>query len=64
MATAFELVNGALDGHLEARLRELRAQGLSLPAIAEHFTAQGFPVSRETVRRWLKRLDLPLRVAS
>lgn len=57
MADSYELVDGALEGGLESRLRELRESGKSLDAIAAHFTAQGFGISRETVRRWFKRID-------
>lgn len=64
MADAYDLVNGALSGGLDDRLKELRAEGMSIEAIATQFAADGYPVSRETIRRWLKRVGLPMRLAS
>lgn len=57
-----ELVDLALGGNLERRLRDWRAWGASHRWIArrlgEDLAAVGVrPVSRETVRRWLARLD-------
>lgn len=64
MATSFQLVDRALQGTLETRIGRMREDGWSMVKIAEVLTAEGFPVSRETVRRWLKDLGLPLRRAS
>ena len=60
----FELVNVSMGGKLAERLEALRDGGNSMVAIAEQLTADGYPVSRETVRRWLVRLGLPTKVAS
>ena len=49
---------------LTARRPALRDEGKSIEAIAAEFTAEGYSVSRETIRRWLKRVGLPLRIAS
>lgn len=64
MADAFDLVNSAFEGGLKARLTDLRGQGMSIEAITRQFADDGYPVSRETIRRWLKRVDLPAKVAS
>ncbi len=61
MADSFELVDRALQGTLETRIRRMREDGWSMVRIAEVLTGEGFPVSRETVRRWLIKLRLPLR---
>jgi hypothetical protein len=61
MANSFELVDNAMHGALELRLRRMREDGWSMQKIAQTFTDEGFPVSRETIRRWLDHLKLPLR---
>jgi transposase len=61
MATSFELVDRALQGTLEARIRRMRQDKWPMQKIAEVLTAEGFPISRETVRRWLKQIGLPAR---
>jgi hypothetical protein len=63
MAKSFELVDKALQGTLAARLTRMRADGWSMDRIAETLRSEGFNVSRETVRHWLKRLKLPSRVS-
>lgn len=61
MAKTYELVDKALQGTLETRIRRMREDGWSMQRIAEALTAEGFSISRETVRRWLKALGMPLR---
>ena len=60
----FELVNVSMDGKLAERLESMRDAGGSMVAIAEQLTADGYPVSRETVRRWLVRCGLPTKAAA
>lgn len=58
MASNYELADLALGGNLAQRLREWRAQGLSLDRIAEKLRHDdGIHVSRETVRRWFVDID-------
>lgn len=59
VASIFEIVDRALDGGLADRLRELRADGKSIDQITEIFAADGYHVSRETIRRWMKHGDIP-----
>jgi len=54
VASSFELVNTALSGKLEKRLRHMRSLGLSFDDMTAEFAAEGIAVSRETVRRWCK----------
>lgn len=62
MATSFDLVNRALQGTLEARLRNMRDEGWSMTRIAQTLTSEGYPIGRETVRLWLQKLGMPSRV--
>lgn len=59
MASMFEIVNRAHDGQLVERLRELREQGNSIDQMTEIFSADGYPVSRETIRRWCVQGGIP-----
>lgn len=59
MASSFDLVNRAIEGKLPDRLKEMRADGLSLQQMADRFNADGFGTSLETVRRWCQRIGLP-----
>lgn len=59
MASIFEIVDRALEGQLAQRLRDLRADGKSIDQITDIFTADGFDVSRETIRRWCKHAGIP-----
>lgn len=59
MARSFDLVNRAMEGGLESRLRALRAEGNSVEQIAQTFKADGYEVSRMTVVRWCQRLGIP-----
>lgn len=53
----FELVDQLLGGKLAQILNELRTDGVSYDDMARHFEGLGVPVSRETLRRWVKNLD-------
>jgi hypothetical protein len=64
VADEFQLVNTGMGGRLEERLVQLRDQGESMVAIAAKFTSEGYPISRETIRRWLIRVGLPTKSAS
>lgn len=59
MASNFELVDRLMEGGLTDRLRSMREQGLSLDDMAKAFTADGYEVSLETVRRWCKKAGIP-----
>ena len=56
--SSYDWVDDALMGNLHNRLRSYRDQGLSNPQIAEKFNEDGFVVSREMVRRWMKRAGI------
>ncbi len=63
MADEFELVNTGMGGELAERLAVMRTAGASVASIAQTFTGEGYPISRETVRRWLIRVGLPTKLA-
>lgn len=56
----FPLVDKALGGDLEARLREWRSTTppTSFEQIGHHLRAEDIVVSSETVRRWCNDLDI------
>lgn len=60
MATrTLPLVDRALGGTLEARLRKGRSEGLTHAEIAEDLAAEvQIVVSRETVRKWCHELGI------
>lgn len=53
-----ELVDQILDGKLVEILTDLRTRDVSYDDMARHFEALGVPVSRETLRRWVKQLGV------
>jgi transposase-like protein len=53
-----DLVDLALGGTLDIQLRQWREWGLSFEAIAERLREDGIAVSRETVRRWIRELEV------
>ena len=55
----YDIVDRAIDGGLPARLRAARDRGLSIEEITDDLAADGYAVSRETVRRWCKRAGVP-----
>lgn len=56
----FDLVDQLLDGTLAARLREWRADGLSLREITTRLDADhGVYISHETIRAWLADIERP-----
>lgn len=55
----FEMVDKRYEGGLEAHLRALRAEGLSIDQIAASLDADGITVTGETVRRWCRRAGVP-----
>lgn len=58
LGRTYHLCNQAMDGHLESQLRRWARARVSARAAAEMLTAElGIPLSRETVRRWLRELD-------
>lgn len=59
MASTFDLVDRALGGGLAERLRAARASGDSIERITADLDADGFVVSRETVRRWCRKAGVP-----
>jgi hypothetical protein len=59
MATLYDMVDRALGGDLAGRLAAMRADGRSIDEMTAEIAATGFPVSRETVRRWCKQVGVP-----
>lgn len=55
--STFDLVDAAKGGTLAQELAELRADGLTYDELAARFAAEGYRVSRETIRRWVNRGD-------
>jgi transposase-like protein len=63
MATAiYTLANRVLRGQLPRRLREARKDGISYRRLAEEFNAEGIPVSHETIRQWVRQLNIEEKV--
>ncbi len=52
-----ELVDRLLEGRLNERLVEWRELGLNADAVTAELQRLDVPVSRETVRIWLKELE-------
>lgn len=57
MATTFDLVNTGRGGKLADELLAYRTQGLTIDQITAQLSLDGYDVSRETVRRWLLRIN-------
>ena len=56
--STFHLANGITSGRLEARLRQLRDEGLPFELIAERLRAEfNIPTTATTVHRWWKILE-------
>ncbi len=51
-----ELVDRLLEGQLDERLNEWRTLGLNADAVTAEFQRLNIPISRETVRIWLKEV--------
>lgn len=61
----FTIINKMLDGTLEQRLTDWRAEGLTFEAIARELLAEDITVTGATVRNWCIRLGIhEARVAS
>lgn len=57
MARTLAVLDNVLNGQLADRLRADRARGLTHERIAEDLRSEGIDVSRESVRRYLKKLE-------
>lgn len=53
-----ELVDQVLDGKLVEILTDLRSKDATYDDMARHFESLGVPVSRETLRRWVKQFGI------
>jgi hypothetical protein len=53
----FDIVNRGMKGQLKRKLRRMKADGLSYDRMADELEKAGYPVSRETCRRWIAGLD-------
>jgi hypothetical protein len=58
LTSRHELVDQVLDGKLVEILTDLRSRDVSYDDMARHFEGLGVPVSRETLRRWVKQLGI------
>lgn len=58
VTTAYAWADRLLEGTLDERLRQYRAEGMSAERIAFELRAQQVEVSRETVRRWINEMPL------
>jgi hypothetical protein len=60
--TIFPIVDKALGGKLEARLRKWRPS-VSFDEIANRLRSEGIDVNGETIRRWCDDLGIPKKAA-
>lgn len=51
-----DLIDRLHDGKFDARLRQMRSNGLSYRQMADELRGEGYEVTHETVRQWC--LDL------
>lgn len=54
----YPLIDRALGGTLEARLRQLRSEGTSYDEIAIELRGDSVTVSGETIRKWCLELGI------
>lgn len=53
----YDWADRLLDGNLADTLREMRADGLTIDQVVDALRDKDVEVSRETVRRWLAKID-------
>lgn len=61
--STYELIDRILDGRLAVELRKQRESGATYDEMVVTFGTRGISVSRETLRRWCKELDIRAEVA-